>query len=83
MLCFIFLINVVNISDVGKRVYTVYGKAFDGAGLWIFKKDFAKNILISGVDNSSSSHSDNRKKNFLSLGEGMMDDNNSSVGAAE
>ena len=74
---------MVNISDVGKRVYTAYGKASDGAGLWIFKKDFAKNILISGVGNSSSSHSDNRKKNFLSLGEGLMDDNNSSVGAAE
>ena len=55
---------MVNISDVGKRVYTAYGKASDGAGLWIFKKDFAKNILISGVGNSSSSHSDNRRKIF-------------------
>ena len=32
--------------------------------------DFARNVVIVGVDNSSSSHTDNQKNNFLVLGEG-------------
>ena len=35
-----------------------------------FDNDFAKNVIIFGVDNSSSSHSDNRRNNFFILGEG-------------
>ena len=31
--------------------------------------DFARNVVIVGVDNSSSSHTDNQKNNFLVLGE--------------
>ena len=43
---------------------------FDSAGLWGFDVDFATNAIIFGADNSSSSHSDNRKNNFLISGEG-------------
>ena len=39
-------------------------------------------IETFGVDNSSSSHTDNCKNNYL-LGEGPADDINGSVGAAE
>ena len=35
-----------------------------------FWSRFARNVVIFGVDNSSSSHSDNCKNNFLILGEG-------------
>ena len=31
--------------------------------------DTARNVIVFGVDNSSSSHSDNLKNNFLILGE--------------
>ena len=31
-----------------------------------------ENVRIFGVDNSSSYHSDNRKNNFLTLGEGNL-----------
>ena len=47
-----------------------YGKTFDSAGLWSFDNDFAENIMIFGVDNSSSSHYGKRKNNVLILGEG-------------
>ena len=36
-------------------------------------------FLIFSVGNSSSSHTDNRKNNFLVLGEGPTDDINGSV----
>ena len=43
--------------------------AFDGEGFWSFDNASARNVLIFGVGNSSSSHTDNRKNNFLVLGE--------------
>ena len=42
-----------------------------------------RNVTIFGVANSSSSHTDNCKNNFLVLGEGPTDDINDSIGAAE
>ena len=64
-------------------MYRSYGIAFDGADLWSFGNDILKNVVIFGADNSSSSHSDNDKNNFLELGEGSTDDINASVGAIE
>ena len=64
-------------------MYIGYGIAFDGAGLWSFGNDFDRNVVISGVDNSSSSHTDNCHNDFLLLGEGPTDDINGSVDAAE
>ena len=60
--------NVVQYSDKAQWVYSGYGIAFNGAGSWSFGNDFARNVLIFGVDNSSSSHEDNHKNNFLGLG---------------
>ena len=37
---------------------------------WHFGNDYARNIIIFGADNSSSSHTDDLKNNFLRLGEG-------------
>ena len=51
-------------------VYSGYGITFDGAGSWSFGNDFTRNAVIFGVDNISSSRSDNRKNNFLILREG-------------
>ena len=36
-------------------------------GNWTFGNDFAKDVVISGGDNVSSSHPDIRKKKFLIL----------------
>ena len=37
-------------------------------GEWSFGNDLAKNVIVFGVDNSSSSHNDKLKNNFLTLG---------------
>ena len=55
-----------------------YGITFDAAVSWNFCKDFAKN-----VDNSTSSNTDNRKNNFLVLGEGPIYDIYGSFGSPE
>ena len=70
-------INIVKNSDKSKYI------AFGGAGSWSFGNDFTRYVVIFGVDNSLSSHTDNRKNNFLVLGEGLTDDINGSTGTAE
>ena len=45
--------------------------------------DFARNVIIFGVDNSSLSHTDNHKNSFLILGEGDTFGINGSFGAPE
>ena len=47
-------------------MYSWYGIAFDGGSLWSFDNGTATNVIIFGVDSSSSSL-DNRKNNFLIL----------------
>ena len=61
--------NIVknNDKDKGKYEYSGYGIAFDGKGSWSFDDDFAWNILIFGVDNSSSSHTGNLKILFFNF----------------
>ena len=75
--------TTVKNSKKSKYVYSGYGIAFDGEISWIFANDFAKIVVISGVDNSSSFHYDNPKNNFLVFGEGLTDDINASFGTAE
>ena len=52
-----------------KNVYSGYGITFDSVGSWSFDNDAARNVIIVGINSSSSSHADNRKNNFLVLGE--------------
>ena len=47
-----------------------------------FANDSARNDRNFDIDNSSSSHTDNRKNNFLVLGEEPTDDINGSIGIA-
>ena len=71
--------NIVKNCDEEKYVYSEYVMTFDSAGSWSFDNDFTRNVIIFGVDNSSSSHFDNRKNDFLILGEGPTYDTNGSV----
>ena len=75
--------NIVKHTDKSKYVYIGYRIAFGGASSWSFGSDFVRNFVIFGVDNSSSSHTDNHQNNFLVFGEVSTDDINGSVGAAE
>ena len=70
--CLFGAINIVKSSDHSnneKYVYSGYGIKFDSAGSESFENGFNWNVLDFGVDNSSSSHPDNRKNKFLVLGE--------------
>ena len=77
---YILAILVTN-SDKEKYVFIGYGIAFDGKCDWSFGNDYARNVTIVGVDNSSSSQADNLKNNFLVLGEGYTFGINGSFGA--
>ena len=63
--------------------YNGRGIAFDGEGFWNFDNDSAKNVVIFGVDDSLSSHTDNWKNIFLVLGKVPTFCINGSDGAAE
>ena len=66
-----------------KYVYRGYEITFDSAGSWSFYNDLDRNVIIFDVDNSSSSHSDNRKNNFLVLGDGPTYGINGNFGSSE
>ena len=51
-------------------------------GSWSFNDDFTRNVIIFGVDNSSSSHIDNLKIDFLILSQRDTFGINGSLGAA-
>ena len=74
---------MVKNSDKEKYLYRSYGIAFDGKGEWSFGKDHAKNVIIFGVDNSSSPHNDNPKNVFLILVDGPTFSMNGGFGASE
>ena len=63
--CLFWATNIVKNSGKGKYVYSGYRIAFDKKGPWVFNDDTARNVMIFGVDNSSSSH-----MTILILGEG-------------
>ena len=73
--------SVVKSSGKEKYVYSGYGITFDSAGSWSFDNDSARNVIIFGVDNNSSSHAENRKNKFLVLGEGPTLGINGSFGS--
>ena len=76
--------SVVKNSDKKKYVYSGYGIIFDSAGSWIFDNDFSRNVMIIvGVDNSSSSHADKRKNDFVMLAEGPTFEINGIFGLSE
>ena len=45
-------------------MYSGYGTVFNGTGSWSFRNDYAKNVVIVGVDNGSSYRTDNHKNIF-------------------
>ena len=60
--------NIVKNSYKSMYVCSGCWIAFDGADSWGFGNKLARNVVIFGVDNTSSFHNDYRKKNILRLG---------------
>ena len=81
--CLFGTVKLVRKRIKSKFTYNGWRIAFDGEGSWSFGNELARNILIFGVENSSSSHTDNWKHNLLVLGEGPADGVNDGTGAAE
>ena len=63
--CLFGATNIVKDRDKEKHVHSRYGITFDSTGSCSFDNDFVGNVIIFCVDNSSSSHSNNRNNNFL------------------
>ena len=56
-------------TDIGKYKYSGYGIGFNRHGSFSFPcTGLGRNVIILGVDISSSTKIDNRKKNILILG---------------
>ena len=66
--CLFGATSIVKNGDKEKYMYSGYRITFNSTGSWSFDNDYARNAKIFGVDNTSSSHADNRKNNFLILG---------------
>ena len=64
-------------------MYSGYAIAFNGKCSWSFSDGFARNVIIFGVDNNSSSYSDNLKHDVSVLGKEDTFVINGSLGALE
>ena len=82
-ICYFGATDIVKSCDKDKWVYSGYGIAFDGGDWWSFGNGTAGNVIIFGVDNSSSSHAENLKNNFLTLGLGPTFGINGGLGSTE
>ena len=63
--------KLVKNADIDKYMYSGYGIGFDMKGTFGFPAiGFARNVIIFGVDLSSSPQIDNKEKDILILGKG-------------
>ena len=67
--CLLFATNIVKNNDKVKYMYSGYEIVFD----------FARNVIVFGVDNMLLYHANNQKNVFLVLGEGLTNDINERV----
>ena len=65
-----------------KFTYNGWEKAFDEEDSQSCDDDFARNVIIFSVGNTSSSHAHNQKNKFLALDEKPTDAINDSTGVA-
>ena len=69
--CLFGVVTLTKNADIDKYGYSGYGIEFDRRSSFSFPSGgFGQNILIFGVDMSSSSHIDHKKKDILVLGKG-------------
>ena len=68
--CLFGFVKLTKNTDLDKYRYSRYGIGFDREISFSFNNDFGKNVIIFGVDMSSSTKIDNRKKDILILGKG-------------
>ena len=81
--CLIRATSIVKDCDEEKYVHSGYRMIFDSAGSCSFHSETARNVIIFGVHNSSSSHAENCKNNVLVLGTGPTFGINGRFGSPE
>ena len=68
--CLFVSVNLTKNADIDKYRYSGYGIGFDRQSSISIGNETGKNVMILGVDMSSSTKIDNRKKDILILGKG-------------
>ena len=69
--CLFGAVSLTKNVDIDKYKHSVYGIGFDGEGFFEhLSGGTGKNVIIFGVDMSSSIHVDNKVKDILILGKG-------------
>ena len=72
--CLFGVFKLTKNADPDKYRYNGYGIGFDARSQFLLSNsEWGKNDVIFGVDNSSSVHGDNRKKDILVFCEGPTD----------
>ena len=56
--------------NIDLHKYSWYGVGFDRKGVFSIGDEVGRNMIIFGVDMSSSTHTNNEKKDILILGKG-------------
>ena len=62
--CLFGEVKLTKNPDIGKYKYTGYGIGFNSKGKFSFGNGFAQNVIIFGVDVSSSDHTNKKKRIF-------------------
>ena len=70
--CLFGSVKLTKNADIDKYGYFGYGIGFDRQSSFSISNETGKNVIIFGVDMSSSSKIDNRKKDILILGKGPV-----------
>ena len=69
--CLFGAVSITKNADIDKNKYSEYGFGFDRTGVYLLPdSSFGRNVVIFGVDMSSSAHVDNKGKDILILGTG-------------
>ena len=70
--CLFGAVDLTKNNDIDKYGYSGYGTGFDRISSFSFRGGrFGQNVIIFGVDTSSSALIDNKKKYILVLGKGL------------
>ena len=65
--CLFKVVRLTKNTDIDKYKYSGYTIAFDRKGSYSISNEVGRNVIIFGVDTSSSPHIDNKKKDILFL----------------
>ena len=68
--CLFGAVKLTKHVDVDQYKYSGYGIGFDRKGSYSIGNEVGRNVIIFGVDMSSSPHIDNKKKDILIPGKG-------------